>query len=187
MTYYFRSHWPSSAAFSYKTCSSVTDYPFSIRHLSTMRNLTFFSFFLSFFLCIFGKNVYRPQQDPFIAPLDATKVPGQSPLYLCSLTPGEDLIDIKYINITPNPPQAGKNLTIDAMGVLKIEIDEGAYVNFEVKYGVIKLVAGTADICEKALEVELECPLKQGEIKVHKTVELPSHIPPVCCLSRFCG
>lgn len=144
-----------------------------------MRNLTFLVLCLSLAACSLGKNVYRPQQEPLLSPLDSNKVPGKSPVQICSLSPSEDLIDIKYIDLTPNPPQAGKNLTIDAVGTLKVDIEEGAYAQFEVKYGFIKLLSGTADICEKALEVDLECPLKKGEIRVQKTVELPSQIPPV--------
>jgi len=147
-----------------------------------MRNFTVFTFIAfatSLFASVLGRNVYRADQNPILSPLDSTKVPGKSPVQICSLSPAEDLIEIKYIDITPNPPQAGKNLTIDAVGTLKVDIEEGAYAQFEVKYGFIKLLTGTADICEKALEVDLECPLEKGEIRVQKTVELPAQIPPV--------
>jgi hypothetical protein len=148
-----------------------------------MRNLTLLVVLVSLFFCVLGKSVfqqYPKQQESLLSPLDSNKVPGESPVQICSLSPSDDLVDIKYIDINPNPPQAGKNLTIDAMGKLKVDIEEGAYALFEVKYGFIKLLSGTADICEKALEVDLECPLKEGEIiKVLKTVSLPSRIPPV--------
>ena len=104
---------------------------------------------------------------------------------ICSLTPSEDLVDIKYINLTPNPPEAGKNLTIDAMGYLKTTIEEGAYANFEVKYGFIKLLSGTADLCEKAAEVDLKCPIANGTIEIEKLVGLPSQIPPVTSPTPF--
>ena len=118
-------------------------------------------------------------QSPLLSPLESTKVPGKSPVELCSLTPTDDLVDIKYINITPNPPLAGHNLTIEAMGDLKTTVEEGAYANFEVKYGFIKLLSGTADLCEKAAEVDLQCPIEKGQVKFQKVVELPSQIPPV--------
>ena len=51
--------------------------------------------------------------------------------------------------------------------------------NFEVKYGFIKLLSGTADLCEKAAEVNLQCPIAKGQVNVQKLVELPSQIPPV--------
>jgi hypothetical protein len=154
-----------------------------------MRNFTFISILATLITSTLARNVYQPpgaQQDPFITPFDSTKVPGQSPVEICSLSPDEDLVEIKYINLTPNPPQAGKNLTIEAMGILKVDVEEGSYANFEVKYGFIKLLTGTADLCEKAAEVDLECPLKKGEIKIRKIVELPSQIPPVSsCVEMY--
>jgi hypothetical protein len=123
-------------------------------------------------------------QEPLLSPLDSTKVPGKSPVEICSLSPSDDLVDIKYINITPNPPEAGQNLTIDALAYLKTAVDEGAYANFEVKYGFVKLISGTADLCEKAVDVDLQCPIGEGEVRINKVVKLPSQIPPVTPMSQ---
>lgn len=130
---------------------------------------------------VLGGRILEPrgEQEPLIIPLDSNKVPGRSPVEICSLSPSDDLVDIKYINIYPNPPLAGENLTIDAMGFLKTDVEEGAYAHFEVKYGFIKLLTGTADLCEKAVEVDLQCPVKEGPVTIHKVVDLPSQIPPV--------
>jgi hypothetical protein len=146
-----------------------------------MRSIALVTIVSTLVVGILAKNVFQPpsQQNPLISPLDSNKVPGKSPVEICSLSPSDDLVIIEYINLTPNPPQAGQNLTIDARGYLKVDIEEGAYANFEVKYGFIKLLTGTADLCEKAAEVDLECPIKKGQIKVQKLVELPSQIPPV--------
>src|SRR5947207_15357496 len=147
-----------------------------------MRSLllgTLFPIFLA--TGVLGEIVRQPHisQDPLLSPFDSTKVPGQSPVEICSLSPSDDLVEIKYIDLSPNPPLAGHNLTIDAKGYLKTTIEEGAYANFEVKYGFIKLLSGTADLCEKAAEVNLTCPIEKGEISVQKFVELPAQIPPV--------
>jgi hypothetical protein len=146
-----------------------------------MRSLALVTIVGTLVVGVLTKNVFQPpsQQNPLISPFDSNKVPGKSPVEICSLSPSDDLVIIEYINLTPNPPQAGQNLTIDAMGYLKVDIEEGAYANFEVKYGFIKLLTGTADLCEKAAEVDLECPIKKGQIKVQKVVELPAQIPPV--------
>ena len=143
-----------------------------------MRNTLLGTIFVTLLAGVLG-GIVNIGQEPQIVPFDSTKVPGQSPVEICSLSPSEDLVDIKYINLTPNPPQAGENLTIDAMGILKTDIQEGAYANFEVKYGFIKLLSGTADLCEKAAEVNLQCPIAKGQVNVQKLVELPSQIPPV--------
>lgn len=146
-----------------------------------MRNLSLITVLTAIVTVVVARNLYQPPgaQGPLISPFDSTKVPGSSPVEICSLSPSDDLVDIKYINLTPNPPQAGKNLTIEALAVLKQDVEEGSYANFEVKYGFIKLLTGTADLCEKAAEVDLECPVKKGEVKITKIVELPSQIPPV--------
>ena len=107
------------------------------------------------------------------------KSPATPPRNYVLNRPQDDLLDIKYIDLTPNPPLAGQNMTMDALGVLKLSIVEGAYANYEVKYGFISLLSGKADLCEIAAEVDLECPIERGEIKVQKLLELPSQIPPV--------
>lgn len=50
----------------------------------------------------------------------------------------------------------------------------------QVKYGLIKLLSTTADLCEQIKEVDMECPIKAGETKITKEVDLPAQIPPVC-------
>lgn len=56
----------------------------------------------------------------------------------------------------------------------------GAYVKLVVKYGLITLITTTADLCEQLGNVDLSCPLEEGEMIVKKEVELPKTIPPVC-------
>lgn len=84
---------------------------------------------------------------------------------------------------------SGHNLTIDALGVLKEDVEEGAYVDLQVKYGLIKLINTRADLCEQMKAVDMECPLKKGETNLTKIVELPKEIPPVRILSDVgdCG
>jgi hypothetical protein len=77
----------------------------------------------------------------------------------------------------------GTTLTIEAAGTLKEEIDAGAYVVLQVKYGLIRLVNTEADLCEQVSNVDLECPIKKGETVIRKDVELPKEIPPVRFIS----
>jgi ML domain len=143
-----------------------------------MRNILLGTVLTTLFAGCLGAN-FKNVQDPIISPFESTKVPGKSPVEICSLSPSDDLVDIKYINLTPNPPEAGQTLAIDALGLLKVDIDEGSYANFEVKYGFIKLLSGTADLCEKAAEVDLQCPIEKGKVRVQTLVDLPAQIPPV--------
>lgn len=73
----------------------------------------------------------------------------------------------------------GKKLFIEASGILKEDIEIGAYVRVEVAYGLIRLLKLDLDLCNEVSHVDLECPLKKGPITISKSVELPANIPPV--------
>jgi len=104
-------------------------------------------------------------------------VPGDSPLEFCQKAT-TDILEIEHVNLSPNPPQAGQILTIEAAGIFSEQIEEGAYVNLQVKYGLIRLINQRADLCEQIKNVDLECPLEKGETIITKEVELPKEIPP---------
>lgn len=48
-----------------------------------------------------------------------------------------------------------------------------------VKYGLITLIKTTENLCEQLANVDKECPVEKGEMKVTKEVDLPSQVPPV--------
>lgn len=89
-----------------------------------------------------------------------------------------------HTNPYPTCLYSGKNLTIKASGTFSEDVEKGAYVNLQVKYGLIRLINQKADLCDQIKNVDLECPLKKGEAELTKDVELPKEIPPVC-LSSF--
>lgn len=74
---------------------------------------------------------------------------------------------------------SGKTLSIEATGTLSQDIEEGAKVRLQVKYGLITLIKQEASLCDYVKEVDLECPLKKGDLKLTKDVDLPKEIPPV--------
>ncbi|EME38243.1 hypothetical protein DOTSEDRAFT_75719 [Dothistroma septosporum NZE10] len=114
-----------------------------------------------------------------VTPRDDTKfsVPGDNPLEHCA-DPKDDVLAIKSVDLDPNPPLAGKTLSITAKGILAEDVEEGAVVHLSVKYGLITIIRQTADLCETVKKVDLECPLKKGEIELVKEVDLPKEIPP---------
>jgi hypothetical protein len=73
-------------------------------------------------------------------------------------------------------------LQIRAIGAVKETIEEGAYVLLQVKYGLIRLIKQTIDLCEQVGNVDLECPIEPGVLDLTKEVELPNEIPPVGCV-----
>ncbi|KFY73383.1 hypothetical protein V499_06528 [Pseudogymnoascus sp. VKM F-103] len=120
----------------------------------------------------------KQQQSSLILEEGDKKIPGVSPLEHCSADFGGDILTLEHVNLNPNPPLAGKTLTIEAIGTFKEDIGKGAYVVLQVKYGLIKLLSTTADLCEQIKEVDMECPIKAGETKITKEVDLPAQIPP---------
>ncbi|KAK9459847.1 ML domain-containing protein [Lipomyces oligophaga] len=112
-----------------------------------------------------------------VAAAPTRPIPGKSPVAICDLDV-KQLVDIKYLNINPNPPQKGEDLYIEGEGYLYDTITEGAFVEVEVRYGFIRLVKETIDLCEQLEKADHSCPLEKGTIKFSKSVELPSEIPP---------
>jgi hypothetical protein len=105
------------------------------------------------------------------------KVPGDNPLYFCS-DPKDDILKIENVDLDPNPPKPGQTLTIKAKGDFKEVVEKGAKIHLQVKYGLITLINQDADLCETLENVDMECPLDKGEMKLTKDVDLPKEIPP---------
>ncbi|QMW42093.1 hypothetical protein G4B11_005417 [Aspergillus flavus] len=120
-------------------------------------------------------DFFKSSQSPIQA--QAKSVPGNNPLEYCN-DPSGDILDIKQVDLSPNPPLPGKTLVITASGTLREKIEEGAYVLLEVKYGLITLLRQTADLCEQLVNVDLKCPLGPGDMTLTKQVDLPKQIPP---------
>ncbi|KAK4103785.1 hypothetical protein N658DRAFT_557547 [Parathielavia hyrcaniae] len=127
-----------------------------------------------------ARNVFRIEEDleETLVKRDDLDVPGQNPLRFCEADREKDIITIDEVVLTPNPPQAGTTLVIEASGTVKETILEGAYVNLEVKYGYIRLINTQADLCKEIKNVDLECPIEKGKISIIKSVDLPKEIPP---------
>lgn len=104
-------------------------------------------------------------------------IPGDSPLAVCD-TSDAQLLTIRQVDLDPNPPQRGANLTIYGVGELAKEVTDGAYVDVTVNYGYIRLIQQTYDLCEQLPEIDMECPLQKGDYSIEKIVELPAQIPP---------
>ncbi|KAF8214225.1 ML domain-containing protein [Mycena galopus ATCC 62051] len=91
-----------------------------------------------------------------------------------------DVIQLKSLEISPDPPQPGKDLTITVKGEAQERIEEGAYANVVVKLGLVKLLTRTFDLCAEArnANVSVTCPVEKGEYEITHTVALPKEIPP---------
>lgn len=140
-------------------------------------------------------------------PLVDLSVPGDNPLEFCS-DPSGFILTIDYVDLEPNPPvklvtdirlrlwsgkqdqtnivARGHALQIKAKGNFTETIEQDAYINLSVKYGLITLVNTKADLCEQMKEVDATCPLN-GVKDFTKEVNLPKEIPPVCCSFGYHG
>ncbi|OZJ03569.1 hypothetical protein BZG36_03092 [Bifiguratus adelaidae] len=90
----------------------------------------------------------------------------------------DDLLSIEHINLYPDPPVKGETLSVDFKGYLKETVEEGAYVDVLVKYGVVKILQKRFDLCEQAGQVNKSCPVEKGDFTIDKDVDLPKEIPP---------
>ncbi|KAH9982461.1 ML domain-containing protein [Lactifluus volemus] len=90
-----------------------------------------------------------------------------------------DAIQIESITVSPDPPKPGHDLTVTVKASAQEEIEEGAYADVTVKLGVVKLLTKEFDLCEEArnAELEVQCPVKEGNYLVEHTVTLPKEIP----------
>jgi hypothetical protein len=105
------------------------------------------------------------------------EIPGDSPISLCD-SEEHQLLSIDFIEVDPNPPTRGSNLTISAAGNLEKDIVQGAYVIVDVRYGYIRLLKQTIDLCEEVENVDLTCPIEAGYQELTKQIALPNEIPP---------
>ncbi|WPG99652.1 Hypothetical protein R9X50_00247100 [Acrodontium crateriforme] len=116
---------------------------------------------------------------PAVASLDdSLSVPGENPLLHCQ-DPKDDILELEKVDLNPNPPKAGQKLVVTAKGTLKKDVEAGAKIHLQVKYGLITIIRQTVDLCDNVQNVDLECPLKKdNETALTKEVDLPSQIPP---------
>jgi len=105
------------------------------------------------------------------------KVPGDNPLYFCS-DPKDNIVQIKKVDLSPNPPKPGQPLSITASGTLKDDVEEESKMHLQVKYGLITLINQEADLCATVEKADLTCPIKKGDMEITKDVDIPREIPP---------
>ncbi|KAJ3568801.1 hypothetical protein NP233_g5481 [Leucocoprinus birnbaumii] len=92
---------------------------------------------------------------------------------------GEPIVKIHSIEVSPDPPAPGKDLTVKVNAEASDTIEEGAYAEVTVKLGIIKLLNKEFDLCEEArnANASVQCPVAPGPYKVQQTVALPNEIP----------
>lgn len=103
---------------------------------------------------------------------------GISPMSWTNCGKSNDLFQLEFLELIPDPPRRSAPLTVKLRGYLVEGLEEGI-VKYEVKFGGFKLATGKLDGCD-ALKKESnlpQCPIESGSIDVTHTVELPWQIP----------
>lgn len=116
---------------------------------------------------------------PVESPPEAKNGPGSGWIWsVCGSQ--QEAVVLKSVDVKPDPPIPGQNLTVHATGTVNHDITQGTYADVVVKLGFIRLLSRRFDICQLAEDndAELKCPLKPGEYELTHTVELPKEIPP---------
>ncbi|KAG1757488.1 ML domain-containing protein [Suillus lakei] len=90
-----------------------------------------------------------------------------------------DVVQLKSITLSPDPPKPGQDLTVTAVGTAQRRIEDGASADVVVKLGLIKLLTRTFDVCDEARNANatIQCPVEEGDYTVVQTVALPKEIP----------
>ena len=91
--------------------------------------------------------------------------------------PADYILSIDKVDLDPNPPLPGHNLTIEAAGTFSRDVEAGAKVFLQVKYGLITHIKQEADLCDQIGNVDLSCPLKKGPMNFTKSVNIPAQVP----------
>jgi len=71
---------------------------------------------------------------------------------------------------------SGEKLTISANGTFAKDIEPGATVFLQVKYGLITLIKQEADLCDNLPQIDMACPLKEGVLTLKKEVDIPKQV-----------
>ena len=70
----------------------------------------------------------------------------------------------------------GQKLTITANGTFSKDIEPGATVFLQVKYGLITLIKQEADLCDNLPKIDMSCPIKEGVLSITKEVDIPKQV-----------
>jgi hypothetical protein len=72
--------------------------------------------------------------------------------------------------------QRGQKLTITANGTFSKDIEPGATVFLQVKYGLITLIKQEADLCDNLPKIDMSCPIEKGVLSLKKEVDIPRQV-----------
>ncbi|KAJ6447680.1 MD-2-related lipid-recognition domain-containing protein [Mycena sanguinolenta] len=83
--------------------------------------------------------------------------------------------------ISPDPSQIGAELNVTVDVEVMETVEEGATADVQLKFGCIKLLQKTFDICEEVrnTNASITCPVAPGPYSIVQTMQLPKEVPKV--------
>jgi len=88
----------------------------------------------------------------------------------------KDHFAIGDVQITPDPPKKGQNLTVAFKGILDEDVSAGT-IDITVKYSVITLLSKTENLCTFD-PAEVKCPIPKGNFGLKVSELIPGDAPP---------
>merc|ERR1712000_77795 len=154
----FRTSNSSAAVFLTSTLSHSHSAPGSLhrRLPSATMKLTTALTTLAAATLVSSTSLFGESQNVIATDDDKLSVPGKNPLNYCA-DPKDYILTIDHVDLDPNPPKPGEKLTISADGTLSEQIEPGATVFLQVKYGLITLIKQEADLCDNLPKIDIEC------------------------------
>jgi hypothetical protein len=90
-----------------------------------------------------------------------------------------DTFTLGDVVLTPYPVQIGRPLVVSATGLLSKAVVEGATLQATAKFGFIKVLDETFDLCAEAAKTGKPCPLGEGEASLQVIQDIPGAAPEV--------
>lgn len=100
------------------------------------------------------------------------------------------LVRVDSVELQPDPPVMGRNLTFHGAGSLSGRVAQGSYVDVNVYLGFLRLYAERMDLCDVLREnhVEVQCPMEPGQYNITHVIEMPkTRVPPIPFRFRVLG
>jgi len=108
--------------------------------------------------------------------VNAKKSSGYSPPNWKSCAQGPVHVQIATLDVNPNPPVIGQNVTFTATGTSNEQIT-GGEILVVLTYSQIALVNQTFPLCSTISDFEIKCPVASGPLKFTVNQQIPSALP----------
>ncbi|KAL1917658.1 uncharacterized protein VTP21DRAFT_4051 [Calcarisporiella thermophila] len=123
-----------------------------------------------------GTGAHKLSSFFVLAALAAVAV-AQKPVVVKNCGRSGDIFKFESASITPNPPREGEEVTLKTKGTLSEQVEVGATIEVEIKYGPIVVKRLKNDFCEELKKANKTCPLAKGPQELIVSTQLPNDIP----------